>query len=358
MYAVIMAGGQGTRLWPLSRQKKPKQLHPFASDKPLIRETYERLIPKFSNDEIIISTTPEFVDDIKKILPDIPDDNYIVEPMPMNTAPACGLVSKILNLRDPNSSVVFLPSDHMIRDSKKFIKILNYADAMIEKFPDHIVTIGINPTRPDTGLGYIQMNSQIDVDGEMKLFSVKRFIEKPTLEKAEQYLSSWEYLWNAGMFVWKTSHILELFAKNLPDTLAVLNKIGEVVGTPDEAATIKKEYKNVEKISIDYGIMEKTDDMLVIPGNFGWSDIGSWGTLLEVLSEVHDAKVITKGHHIGLGDENCLVLAGDKLIATVGLTNVIIVDTPDAILVCNADRSQEVKELMAKIKEEGKYLYL
>lgn len=358
MYAVIMAGGQGARLWPLSRQKNPKQLHAFAGDKPLVRETYERLTKQFSNEEIIISTTPEFVDSIRKIIPEIPKENFIVEPKPMNTAPACGLVSKILNLRDPNSTVVFLPSDHMIGDNKKFLEILAYADEMIEKNPEHIIQIGINPTRPDTGLGYIQMDSQVDTKNDLKTFSVKRFIEKPTFEKAEEYLHSWEYLWNAGMFVWKTRFILELFEKNMPDTFSILEKIGAAVGTDEEERIINLEYKNVERISIDYGIIEKTTDLLVIPGNFGWSDIGSWGTLLQVLSEMHDTQVISKGNHIGINDKNCLVLAGEKLIATIGLSNIVVVDTPDAMLICNSEESQDVKELLVKFKADGKYLYL
>ncbi|MEI6498357.1 MAG: sugar phosphate nucleotidyltransferase [bacterium] len=358
MYAVIMAGGQGARLWPLSRQKKPKQLHSFAGDKPLVRETYERLTKKFADKDIIVSTTPEFVDEIKKMLPEICDENYIVEPKPMNTAPACGLVSKILNMRDPNSSVIFLPSDHMITENKKFLHILDYADQMIEKYPEHIITIGINPTRPDTGLGYIQMDSQIDNHNDLKTFSVKRFVEKPNLEKAEEYLHSWEYLWNAGMFVWKTRFILELFETNLPETYRALEAIAGAVGSENEAEVIKKEYLKVDKISIDYGIIEKTNNLLVIPGNFGWSDIGSWGTLLQVLSEMHETEVISKGNHIGINDANCLILAGEKLIATVGLSNTVIIDTPDALLVCNSEKSQDVKELLNKFKADGKHLYL
>ncbi len=358
MYAVIMAGGQGTRLWPLSRQKKPKQLQSFAGDKSLIRETYERLSTKFKVREIIISTTPDFIGDIKKILPELPHENFITEPFLMGNAAACGLVSAILNKRDPESSAVFLPSDHMIKDSKKFLEILSYGENLVEKQPDHLVLIGINPTQPDTGLGYIQMNSQIDATDGLKAFSVKRFIEKPTMEKAKQYVSSWEYLWNAGMFIWKTKFILELFEKNMPETYQHLQKIREATGTPDEVHVLKSEYSKVEVTSIDYGIIEKTKDIIVIPGDFGWSDIGSWGTLMKVLQDTHSATIITKGHHVGVNNSNCMVLANDKLIATVGLENIVIVDTPDALLVCNSEKSQEVKDLLIKLKDEGKHFYL
>ena len=358
MYAVIMAGGQGTRLWPLSRQKKPKQLQSFAGDKSLIRETYERLSSKFSNDEIIISTIADFVEDIKSILPEVPETNYIVEPSLRGNAAACGYVSAVLNQRDPDSEAIFLPSDHIIKEYKKFLSLVEYGEKLVNKYPDNLILIGINPTEPNTGLGYIQMNSQIDSDDGLKAFSVKRFIEKPTLEKAKEYTMSWEYLWNSGMFIWKTKHILELYQKNLPVTYEALMKIKAAIGQPDEEKVLKNEYENTEITSIDYGIMEKTSDILVIPGNFGWSDIGSWGTLLKVLSEAHGASIITKGHHIGVDNRNCLVLANDKLIATVGLDNIVIVDTPDALLVCNANKSQQVKELLNKLKDEGKHFYL
>jgi len=358
MYAVIMAGGQGTRLWPLSRQKKPKQLHSFAGDKSLLRETYERLLVKFPNDRIVISTTPDFIDDIRKNLPELPEENFIIEPFLMGNAAACGLVSTILNQREPDSSAIFLPSDHMINQPKKFIEIVDYSEDLIERFPDHLVLIGINPTQPDTALGYIQMDSQVDSKGLLKAFSVRKFIEKPNFEKAKEYVSSWEYLWNSGMFIWKTKHILELFQKNLPDTSTALEKIRKSLGTPSESRVIKTEYAKVDTTSVDYGIMEKTDDIIVIPADFGWSDIGSWGTLLKVLADTHNATVITKGHHVGVNNSNCLVLANDKLIATVGLRDVIIVDTPDALLVCNAERSQDVKDLLNKLKDEGKHFYL
>ena len=358
MFAVIMAGGQGTRLWPLSRIKKPKQLQALASEKTMIRETYERLLPKFKPEQIVVSTSPSFLDDIKKELNELPKENFIVEPFLMGTAAACGFVSKVLNLRDKNSSVIFLPSDHIISDKVEFINVLNFSESLINKYPKHILTIGINPTKPDVGLGYIQMDQQIESNKELKAFSVKRFVEKPDLPTAQKYVSSWDYLWNAGIFVWKTDHILNLFKENLPKTYKALDIIGKAIGSENEKKVIEKEYAKVEDTTIDYGIMEKTKDILVIPADFGWSDVGSWGTLLEVLSKTHGTDVITRGHHIGVDNKNCMVLGNDKLIATVGLKDIVVIDTPDAMLICNSKESHKVKDLLKKFKEEGKHLYL
>jgi mannose-1-phosphate guanylyltransferase len=358
MYAVIMAGGQGTRLWPLSRQKKPKQLQSFIGDKTLIAETYERLLPLFSVAKIYISTTPDYKAEIQKFLPGISPDNYIVEPCPMGTAAACGLATSIINKADPDSSVIFLPADHTIKDKEEFLKIIEFAEDVVGEHQDHILTIGINPTKPDTGLGYIQMDSQIEKSNGFRVFSVKKFIEKPSLEKAEEYVASWEYLWNAGIFIWKTNHMLDLFEKNLPNTFKLIKKITESIGTPDYDKTLETEYRKVDNTSIDYGIMEKTKKILVIPGDFGWSDIGSWGVLHEVLSHTHGSTVISSGNHIGIDNSNLLVMATGKLIATVGLKNIVIIDTPDALLICDSKESHKVKELTAKLKKEGKHLYL
>jgi len=358
LYAVIMAGGQGTRLWPLSRVKKPKQLQALASEKTMIRETFERLLPKYKPEDIFVSTTLAFVEDIKKALPELSKENFLVEPFLMGTAAACGLVSKILNLRDENSSVIFLPSDQLINNKAEFIEVLDFAEQLITKHPDHVLTIGINPTRPDVGLGYIQMNEQLESEKDLKAFTIKRFVEKPDLKTAQKYLASWEYLWNAGIFIWKTKTILDLFQKNLPKTYNALEKIGKSIGKENEKKVLETEYAKVEVTTIDYGIMEKTKKILVIPADFGWSDVGSWGTLLEVLSKAHGTDVITRGHHIGVDNANCLILGGEKLIATVGLKDIVVIDTPDAILICNSKESHKVKDLLNKFKEEGKHLYL
>lgn len=358
MYAVIMAGGQGTRLWPLSRSKKPKQLHSLVSDKSLIRETFDRLTPKLAAENIFISTTPDYQEEIRKHLPELPEENYIIEPFPMGTAAACGLATKIIAMRDSEAITAFLPADHTVIDNKAFLETLLFGGDLCQDNQEHIITIGINPTRPDTGLGYIKIDSQFAKKDEMRAFTVDRFIEKPDIEKARQYVQSWEYLWNAGIFIWKNEEMLKLFKEYLPDSYRAFGHIATAWETPERDSTLKAEYTKVEQTSIDYGIMEKTNKILVVPADFGWSDVGSWGSLLEVLSQIHNADFISRGHHIGVGNSNSLVLANDKLIATVGLKDIVVVDTPDALLICNSKQSHEVKDLLGKLKAEGKHLYL
>lgn len=358
MYAVIMASGQGTRLWPLSRQNKPKQFHSLLGSRTLIQDTFDRLSLKFKPENIFVTVTEECVDDAKDQLPLIPDENFVVEPYATGTTGTCIVAIQAIAKKDPKATAIFVPSDHIVKEPKEFIKIVDFSEEMVEKYPDHVVLIGINPTRPDTGMGYIQMNSQIEANDELKAFSVKRFVEKPNEETAKKYVALWEYLWNGGIFVWKTNHILDLYQKLAAKTYRASAKIAEFIGKDDYLKIAKKEYPSFDKISIDYSIMEKTKDILVVPGDFGWSDVGSWGTLLDVLLDSYGSEIITKGHHIGVDNKNCLVLAGQKLIATVGLEDIVVVDTPDALLICKGDKSQEVKDLIDKIKAEGKNLYL
>ncbi|MFA5927178.1 MAG: mannose-1-phosphate guanylyltransferase [Patescibacteria group bacterium] len=360
LYGVIMAGGQGTRLWPLSRAKAPKQLHSLASEKSLIQETYDRLLPMVKTpDRIYVSTNPLYAERIKEQLPDVPEENYIIEPFPMNTAAACILATAVLSKRADNPVIFFAYSDPAIKDEARFREIVLAGEKILEDRPNNILTVGINPTKPDTGLGYIQFGKEITENGsEIRAFKVKRFVEKPDLKTAEKYVASFDYLWNSGMFMWHTDYLLKLAEEFMPDTHKTIMGIADAWDTPNRDEILAKEYAKVEKTSIDYGIMEKTKDILVIPGDFGWSDIGSWGTLYELLSDMTDSNVVSRGHHIGHNDTNCLVYAGDKLVATVGLEDVVVIDTPDALLICNRHKSQEVKDLLSKIKEAGEEEYL
>jgi len=358
MFAVILAGGKGTRLWPVSRQKRPKQFHPFAGEKSLIRETYERLSPKFQTNEIFISTTRAYQKEIKKEIPEIPEENYIVEPKNMGTAAACGLASKIIEKKNPGSIVAFLPSDHTIKDNDQFLKTINFAQSLVKDYGDRIITIGIKPTKPDTSLGYINIDDQIVKNRDFSAFSVKKFVEKPELSKAKEYVKSWNFLWNAGMFVWKTDALLRLIDEHLPETAKALNKISLFIDNKEFEKVLEEEYPKVEETSLDYGILERTNQIMAIPGDFGWSDIGSWGSLLDYLGELHNTNVISRGHHVGVKDSKCLVMANDKLVATVGLKNIIIVDSPDAMLVCDQKFSGDVKLLLEKLEAEGLQFYL
>ncbi len=358
MYAVIMAGGQGTRLWPKSRQSQPKQLHRLIGDKSLIQQCYANLSPAIKVEDFFVSTTPQYLKEIQNQLPDISEDHFIVEPYPMDTAAACGLVSKILYLRDPESTAAFFPSDHYIRNPKRFAETVRYAESIAKKYPGHILTLGIKPHKADTGMGYIKFGAEVSQTGVMKVNAVEKFVEKPDQKTAKEYLASGEYLWNAGIFVWKTSLILDLIKKDLPQTSKALNKIAAEYGKAGYAKAIEKYYKETDDTSIDYGIMEKNKNILVVPGDFGWSDVGSWGTVLEVLSEINGSNIVSRGHHMSIDDSNVLVMADDKLVATIGLKDVVIIDTPDALLICKSDQAHKVKDLIKKIKDQGEHNYL
>lgn len=353
-YAVIMAGGQGTRLWPLSRKKNPKQLHSLMTDEPMIKDTYLRLLPVFSPDKIIISTIPEFVADIKKILPEIPAENYIVEPCPMGTAAACGLVSEILYARDKGSVALFMPADAFIQNVEEFLNVIRFAQELVENHPKKILTIGIKPTRPDVNYGYIKAGGSSSSKNKLFANKVEGFKEKPDLKTAEKYFKAGDYLWNAGIFGWRNDHILELFKKNMPETYIHLEKIRENIGKENFPETLRTEYAQMGRTSIDYGIIEKTKGILVIPADFGWSDVGSWGSLLEVLVNMNKSSSVHRGYHVGVDNSNCLVLGGKKLIATIGLKDIVVVDTDDVTLICSKEQSHRVKEVLQKL--DNKFL--
>lgn len=358
MYAVIMASGQGTRLWPMSRQAKPKQFHSLIGKNTLIQDTYNRLLPKYKPTKIFVTVTKNYLEEAIKQLPDLPLTNFIVEPYATGTLGTCALATATINQLDPNSSIAFLPSDHMITDPKSFLDILDFANSLVETKPDYMTLIGINPTQPDTGMGYIQMDSQIETKNGLKAFSVKRFVEKPDRKTAEKYVAAWEYLWNGGMFVWKTKHAVELYQKYAAKSFRAAENIVKHHNKDDYQKVAEREYRHIDKTSVDYAICEKEKNILVLPGDFGWSDVGSWGTISEVLRDHFGSNMVTKGNHIGIDDKNCMIIADNKLVATVGLEDIVIIDTEDAILVCKGDQSQKVKDLIDKLKADGKNLYL
>jgi mannose-1-phosphate guanylyltransferase len=294
---------------------------------------------------------------IREQLGELPEANVIAEPLARNTAPAVGTMAVILQERDPDAIMLVLPADHFIAKGEDFMRLLKFAEEVIKDDSECILTLGIKPTYPETGYGYIEIGNEYKSSDDDEVFWVKSFKEKPDLETAESYVASWKFVWNSGMFVWKCSTILDLFAKHSPDIYKGLMEFKAALGTPQENEAFQKVYKELPSISVDYAIMEKAEKVLVMPADIGWSDIGSWAALHDLLSSETDGNVVI-GKHVGVDTHNSLIHAGNKLIATVGIDNMIIVDSGDVLMICPKGRSQDVKKLLDKLDEMGCSEYL
>lgn len=360
-YIVIMAGGVGTRLWPLSRKNSPKQLQSFVGNQSMIQETFERIKEIVPAENIYISTNSHYKEPIQEQLPDLPKDNFILEPISRNTAPAMGLIASYIIKRDPDAIVTTLASDHLVNKKDNFIAAICAAFEVIKENPDYINTIGLKPTFAHTGLGYIERNEKLKTKNEKLLntevYHVKQFVEKPNLETAQRYIDSGNFFWNASYFTWNAKNMLEIIKKHQPDIYTHLEKIQAALDTPQEEKVLTEEYILMPDLAIDY-IVEQLDKVTVIPADLGWDDVGSWQVLQEIVAHFSGKDVVERGNHLGLDNKNCLVYAQDRLITTIGLEDIIVVDTPDATLICNKNRSQEVKKIIDKLKEKGMEKYL
>lgn len=351
---VFLAGGSGTRLWPMSRTNLPKQLQKLVGDKTLIQQSYERVVDLVSDEHIYIDTAAKYADEIIRQLPNLPAENIIAEPSAKNTAAAVGLAAIHLYHKDPKSIMVSLHADHIISKVDNFVKAIKIAIKTVEKNSDLILTVGIQPTFPSTELGYIKKSNLFETVDGTDVYNVERFVEKPDAKTAEQFLATESYFWNAGYFIWRVDMLLDLYKKYLPNTYTHLMNIEKVIGTADYNQVLNKEYEQVDKEAVDIAILEKAPKITVVPADLGWSDIGTWSTLHDVLTSSQGTNLIARGDHTGVDTEDCLIYAGDKMIATVGLKNVIIVDTPDVILVADKSRAKDVKKIIEKLKEEGR----
>ncbi len=346
MKALIMAGGRGERFWPKSRRNMPKQFLSLTDDgKTMIQLTVERILPLVKMEDIYISTNKEYKDLVREQLTGIPLENIICEPVGRNTAPCIGLGAIHMAKDQEDSIMLVLASDHLIKYNSMFLNALKDA-AVIAEQNTNLVTIGITPDYPETGYGYIKFNPE-QCNG--RAFGVDRFVEKPSLEVAKEYLETEEYLWNSGMFVWKVSSILERMKELMPETYTGLMKIQSAIGTNNETAVLEKEFHNFTSISIDYGIMEKSKDIYTIPGSFGWDDVGSW-LAVERIRKSNEFGNIVKGNVITISSKNCVIEAGKKLIATVGISDLVIVDTEDATLICDKQNTGEIKKVLENLK--------
>ncbi len=352
MKALILAGGGGTRLWPVSRKNKPKQIMTLDDDLSLLQTTYKRISNHFKDDDIWVATASNQEETVREHLPSI--KNYSFEPVMKNTAPAIGLATlRILNT-DQDSVIVTVNSDHYIKDAKEYLRILNLADRVIKDNPDKILLLGMKTEYPETGYGYINATHEKEIIGEDKVLAVESFKEKPDLKTAKRYHKDLDYYWNPGIFIFKASYLISLFLKYLPKHYDILMQIKEVISDEKKVAKL---FSKFEAISFDYGILEKDTKLLVIPASFGWSDIGSWRAIYDILDK-GEANV-APGNHINIDSRGNLIYSTtDKLISTIGIDNSIIINTDDALLVAKKDRVQEVKQIVEKLKKMGLEKYL
>ena len=354
--AVIMAGGVGTRFWPLSRKKKPKQFLPVISDQTMIEETVSRLLPLISPSHIYTIANQDQTQTIQKLLPSIPQENLLVEPMGKNTAPSLLLATAAVYLENPEAAVIALPADHLIKDTERFLKKLE-AGAQAVLDGEHLVTFGIPPSYPATGYGYIQFSRSDSQDISQEIFyPVQRFKEKPNLEQAKDFLDKGNNFWNSGMFIWQAKVFPEKLEQYAPDLYPYWKKMVEALKEGDESMLFSI-YQDIPSISIDYALMEKAKPVWMCVGDFGWSDVGAWSSLSDIWTKDSHGNSL-RGENIVLDSENCLLYSPDKLTALVGLRDLIVVDTEDTLLICRKDMDQKVKDIVETLKKKEKKEYL
>jgi mannose-1-phosphate guanylyltransferase len=355
-YVAIMAGGIGSRFWPMSRTNFPKQfLDILGIGKTLIQATYERFANFIPAENIYVVTSNEYINIVKKQCPDIPLQNILGEPSRKNTAPCIAYISFKLMQLDPLASLIVAPSDHLILDTIAYKKVSMEALAFVNKH-NAFITLGIKPTYPNTGYGYIQYEQHAVTDN---VFKVKTFTEKPNLELAKAFLASGEFLWNAGIFIWQVKNIITAFEKYLPEMYDVFSAEREKFNTPAETKAINSIYPQCTNISIDFGIMEKADNVYVIPSSFGWSDLGTWNSAYENLDKDYLGNAVA-GENVIVFDShrNMVHNNNDKLFVLQGLEDFIVVDTDDVLLICKKDKEQDIKEYVAEVKRNKGERYL
>ncbi len=352
MKAVILAGGTGTRLWPLSRKDKPKQFQKLVSNRTMLQETIDRL-NFLAPEDIYISTNEDYEDIVREQSHrKIPSGNIIIEPALRDTAPCIGLAALYLAQKNPDDIMSIIYADHLVQKKDEFKKKLKIAEKLARE-ENTLNVMEVKAKFPNVNLGYVKIGKMIKEINGVEIFSFERFIEKPDLETARTFLQSYKYLWNTGFYVWKISTILHKFKKHLPETWHQLQTIKKHLGTKNEKSALLQHYPLCDKISIDYGIMEKVDpkEVRIIPAELGWSDVGTWESIFDELA-LHEKSNLIKGKHLSIDTQGSVIYGNsNKLIATIGIKNLVIVETQDALLVCAKDRSQDVKKIVEKMKK-------
>lgn len=358
-YAVIMAGGGGTRLWPLSRRSHPKQMLRLDGKRSLFRIAVDRLADTFPPERILVVTVAEQAAALQAQVPEIPVENFLLEPMPRGTASVVGLAAVALRQRDPQAIMAVLTADHFIQNTSLFSRLL--AAALEAAQAGFLMTLGIEPTYPATGYGYIQCGEKVWEGDNLPAYHVVRFKEKPGETQAKEMLASGDHAWNSGMFFWRVDQILSEFERQMPDLYAALLRIEENWGSPQRQTTLQSEWQGIKSETIDYGIMEHALQVAVLPAaGLGWNDVGSWDSLFDVLKADEHGNIAMGGREIALSTRGTLICTDrpDRLVVTIGVEDLVVVDTPDALLICRKEEAQRVREVVKRLKETGEDKYL
>src|SRR5438552_12470828 len=354
-YALIMAGGSGTRLWPRSRGSRPKQFLDLTGDLTMLQEAQARLMPLVPPERVLVATNADYVQVAARQLPEVPASNILGEPQGRGTAAAIGLAAVHLRKRDPEAIMAVLTADHLIAERETFRRALGAAAEVAGE--DWLVTLGIKPRYVETGYGYIERGEALPSANGFEVYRVARYVEKPDLARAEEFVRSGRYTWNSGMFVWRVERILEEMERHMPTLYGALAEIESSLGTPEAASTLARVWPRIQNETIDYGIMEKADKVAVLPVEIGWSDVGSWAAVYDALPQDEQGNAVV-GKHISPDTGGSLIFSPDRLVATIGLQDMVIVDTGDVLLICPRSRTQDVKRLVEMLREQGMGEYL
>jgi mannose-1-phosphate guanylyltransferase len=359
-YAVIMAGGGGTRLWPLSRKDKPKQLVKLDGENTLFQIAVERLLGLFPAERIMVITSQSQADVFQQDTPIIPQENYVIEPSGRDTAAAIGLAAVALRQRDPQAVMAVVTADHFIEREGRFLHVLRAAYQVAEE--DYLVTLGIQPTFPSTGFGYIQQGAYLGTYEDIIAFKAESFKEKPDEETAREFIEREDHSWNSGMFIWRVANVLAEIERQMPQLHQALTEISAAFGTDAYQQTLARVWDGLKKISIDFGIMEGAKSVAVIPARgLGWSDVGNWNAVHDVLTQSAEGNVIVASDHIVMNTEGSLIFKNGghrRLIVALGVKDLVIADMDNVLLVCDKNAAQDVRQVVQKLKEEGKTEYL
>ena len=349
LYALVLSGGAGTRLWPRSRRRKPKQFLDLTGERTMLQDTVSRVSELIPMERIFVAAPPEHRALIHEQLPDLRSDHIVVEPYPRGNAAAIGLSMAALHAFDPDAVVAVLPSDHVVTKNAAFRSVLIAATAAAEA--GYLVTLGVRPERPDTGFGYIEAGEVLPIDATLEVRRVNRFIEKPKRESAERMLAAGGYYWNAGMFVWRVSEILAAYREHLPRTAAAMDALSEAVGTPRYESVLAEVWEETDRTTIDYGIAERAKNMAVVPADIGWQDVGNWSRLADLAKASLNRSA---DEHIAEDSVGNYVYVPGKTTVTIGVNDLIVVETDDVLFIAPKDRAEEVKAVVDRLAREEK----